>query len=267
MWVRQMVRMMTSTRTRQHLQFWLGGKLGDGVMEEESWFVMRPWAKVGTRPVVMNVPHFQKWAAKFKKARAKGVLDVNMLADVTTKQMYVDWLNMEPEPEVVLADPSKLWGDIWRRVSSGLVGREAFNLVYLLAHNRLGTRERGYRLMPAKYKSDLCDNCKKETETVVHRYATCEWVASLWAYMADLLGKLDKEFEQLNLDTILGFHFRKGKRDGAVTWLLSNYLVFVNQEMVVKGRKPQLCELVGMLRYARTKLESQATKDVGVIQL
>ena len=264
LWVRQMIRMLTSTRTRKHLQFWLGGKLEVEGLQEE-WFVLRERARPGARLVVVTVPYFQKWMAKVKRARAKGVLDMDGLEDLTTRQMYAEWLRLEPDPGVVLEDGSKLWGDIWRRVSSGLIRGEAYNHVYLGAHDKLGTKERGYRLMPDKYKSDTCENCKKETETVRHRYVTCAWVASLWGWLVRVLGELEESLKQAEPEEILKFHFRKGKRDCAVTWLLAEYVAFVNEEIVLKGRKAQVCELVGVLRYMRSRLRYEAVQEVGYI--
>ena len=120
LWVRQMIRMLMSTRTRKHLQFWLGGKLEIEGLQEE-WFICKERARPGARLVAVTVPYFQKWMAKVKRARAKGVLDMDGLDDLTTRQMYAEWLRLEPDPGVVLEDGSKLWGDIWRRVSSGLI--------------------------------------------------------------------------------------------------------------------------------------------------
>ena len=144
---------------------------------------------------------------------------------------------------------------------------EAFNSVYLLAHDRLGTRERGFRLMPDKYTTDACPNCEKDVETVLHRYTTCEWVASLWSWLADLLVNLDDGLGKVTALEVLRFQYPKGLRETAVTWLLVNYIAIVNQEVVVKGRKIHLAEMVGMMRYARMRLKLEAVQDVGLIPL
>ena len=133
--------------TRLQLKFWLGDRLGCDKLDGQ-WYVMRPGARFGAKPVIMTVPYFEKWAAKYKKAMSKEIIKEDELEAVTNKGMYSEWLKLEPEPGVVLVEVDKPWSTIWDRVSSGLVGSDAFTAVYLLAHNRLGTRERGFRLMP-----------------------------------------------------------------------------------------------------------------------
>ena len=262
--VRQLVRMILSLRTRRHVTFWLGGKLGwEGLKEE--WFVMRKGVRRGAKPVVITSPYYQKWAAMFLKAKAKGIIDVDDLENVTTRQMYAEWMNLQSEAMVVLEEPDKPWSTIWARLLSGLVVDDAVNSAYLLAHNRLGTRERGVKLMPDKYKSNKCPNCDKEAETVVHRFSTCEWVASMWAWMADLLKELDEGLDKVPVLDILRFQYPKGLRENAVTWLVGNYIAIITQEVVTKGRKLQVSELVGMLRISTDKLKHRAVKDVGPI--
>ena len=116
--VRHLVRMMLSSRTKKHLNFWLGKSLDCEVLEEE-WYVMRRGVGRGAKPVVITSPYFERWAALFKRARNKGVLDMDELDAVTTKQMYEKWIDLEREPEIVLEEVGKPWGTIWTRVAMG----------------------------------------------------------------------------------------------------------------------------------------------------
>ena len=52
-----------------------------------------------------------------------------------------------------------------------------------------------------------------------------------------------------------------------MTWLFVNYIAIVNQEVVVKGTKIHLAEMVGMMRYARMRLKLEAVQEVGLIPL
>ena len=52
-----------------------------------------------------------------------------------------------------------------------------------------------------------------------------------------------------------------------MVWLLVNYIAVVNQEVVIKGRKMQVAELVGMMRCAKMRLKSEAVMEVGAIPL
>ena len=57
----------------------------------------------------------------------------------------------------------------------------------------------------------------------------------------------------------------KGLREGAVTWLLTEYLAMVDREVVMKGRKVSVAELVGVLRYAMASLRPGMKLEVGTI--
>ena len=262
--VRQLVRMMVSPRTRKHLNFWLGKSLDCNLLDEE-WFVLRKGVSRGAKPVVITSPYFQKWAALFRKARTKGVVDIDELDTVTTRGMYAEWLSLQDEPEIVREEADKPWGTVWTRVASGLVVDEAINPVYLLAHNRLGTRERGHRLMPDKFKTNVCPNCEKEVETVDHRYVTCEWVASLWAWTAGVLVRLDDSLDRVPVMEVLRFQFQKGLREAAVVWMLASYIAIINREVLLKGRKLGVGELAGLLKHAKSKMKLEAVQDVGPI--
>ena len=138
---------------------------------------------------------------------------------------------------------------------------------YELSFPRMCMTYSGFRLMPDKYTTNQCPNCKKDVETEGHRYATCDWVASLWAWLADILGKVDQDLAQVQVQDLLKFHFAKGRMDAAVTWILASYVSIINQEVVIKGRKLRVCELAGIMRYFKSKLRHEAVQDVGFIPL
>ena len=96
---------------------------------------------------------------------------------------------------------------------------------------------------------------------------TCEWVASLWAWTADVLIKLDESFDKVPVVEVLRFQFQKGLREAAVVWIVASYVAIINQEVVIKGRKLRVCELAGMMRYAKSRLKHEAVQDVGFIPL
>ena len=82
-----------------------------------------------------------------------------------------------------------------------------------------------------------------------------------------MLMGLDEGLGELTVLEVFRFQYQKGLRENAITWLLANYIVIINQEVVMKGRKIQLSELVGMLRYAKTRVSREAVLDVGAIPL
>ena len=94
---------------------------------------------------------------------------------------------------------------------------------------------------------------------------SCDWVASLWAWTADALIELDEGLRGRPVLEILRFQYPKGLREGAVTWLLTKYIALIDREVVIKGRKMSVAELVGTLRYAMTGLRQGTRLEVGII--
>ena len=59
---------------------------------------MRSGVRFGAKPVMMTVPYFENWVAKYKKAKLKEIIKEDELEAVTNKGMYSEWLKLEQEP-------------------------------------------------------------------------------------------------------------------------------------------------------------------------
>ena len=80
-----------------------------------------------------------------------------------------------------------------------------------------------------------------------------------------MLIELDEGLRGRPVLEILRLQYPKGLREGAVTWLLTEYLAMVDREVVMKGRKVSVAELVGVLRYAMASLRPGMRLEVGTI--
>ena len=91
-----------------------------------------------------------------------------------------------PVPVIVEQNPERDWILIWKRIQSGVLSQEARSYLYLLAHERVGTRERGHRLMPGRFPSSRCLRCSLpdqdafQEETILHRCIQCICVRDAW---------------------------------------------------------------------------------------
>ena len=92
-----------------------------------------------------TMPYFEKWTAKYKKAKSKEIIKEDELEAVTNKGMYSKWLKLEPDPRAVLVEvekPSGCHQDWWEVMPS------MQSICWPILGWGVGTRERGFRLMP-----------------------------------------------------------------------------------------------------------------------
>merc|ERR1711954_240069 len=95
-----------------------------------------------------------------------------------------------PDPDITVKYPLRDWSSVWRRLQNGVLGSSAKGILYLIIHEKVGTRERGNRLMPGRFPSPLCSTCT-ETDTISHRYLNCSRVSESWDWLKAKLVTLD----------------------------------------------------------------------------
>ena len=141
---------------------------------------------------------------------------------------------------------------------------EAKSFLYLLIHERTGTKERGHRLMPGRFKSSECPNCEHE-ETLEHRYVSCGKVSSLWQWVRAHIEKLNISMVMMADFDLLQISFYKGNRENAILWLIGIYVEIVEKEIVGKGSSISTASLSGLFKQKKLQARYQALPDIGPI--
>ena len=244
-----------------HVNFWLGGRLGvrgmDGILFHQEW------TAGGIRD---NMPHMLECMRElFSEARDTARIDIFELQSVTAKEIYKSYTETLPPPAVEAKHPWRDWKTAWKRSVNPIIPRVAQNTVFLLLHDRVGTRARGRRLMPGRFESDLCPRCWGHPETQQHRYVDCDWVRDAWNRLRFIMENLDLSLRGVGDREILYLTFPRTERDTAVLWLLGSYLELVEREAIGERRKVSGHNLYGYLKYQKMAVKHLAVPNPGTI--
>ena len=64
--------------------------------------------------------------------------------EITTKEIYLELLTDIEPPKVEDKYSHQDWKLTWERLNSGTLSQQSKSYLYLLIHDRVGTRERGH---------------------------------------------------------------------------------------------------------------------------
>ena len=169
-------------------------------------------------------------------------------------------------PKVELKYWDRNWNLCWKRLDSGVLSFGARNVLFLLLHEKVGTKERGHRLMPTRYVTSLCPRCEIRVETQTHRYARCDAVMHTWESVKDLIVSLDPVLLSVSNKRLLHLDYPKVRRENAILWLLGVYLEYVECEVIRHDNRVTSVGLIGYLRYRKLASRDLAIPNLGFIQ-
>ena len=183
----------------------------------------------------------------FSEAKLCERFDPNSISSSTTKSLYLSLTETMPPATVILKYPERNYNLTFKRLMSGVLSKNSRTIIYLFIHERVSTRERGFRLMRNRYDSPLCYRGCGLVETPTHKYATCLWVSSAWNKILDLIIDLDQTMVFESSCDILCLNFPHKARDNAILWLIGHYLEFVEDETIIKNSKVTGDQVMGYL--------------------
>ena len=262
--MKQLFRSITGNpRGRNHIDLWLGSRLSLPHLTS-TFYHLKGRAGRGTD----STPQIFKTALKFVlKSLEDGIFMPNDIEEVTTKILYSCFIEDLPTPISEQKYTERDWPLIWKRVQSGVLSPAAKSHFYLLAHERVGTRERGNRLMPGRYPSSQCPRCclPITPETILHRYVNCFFVNEAWEWLRAHLTTLDICLDLLDDSEFISLTFPKGLQEHSVLWMLSLYIEIVEREVVLKQHKLDLAFVIGFFKQKKQLAKTQAMPDIGII--
>ena len=246
---------------KYHYDFWLGKRLGIDGLESEFYHIK---GRVG-RETDYTPKLFLSALDTVSEIFEKGIVAQSDISEITTKELYLALLEELPLPVVQVRNPDKDWDLIWQRLRNGVLTPESKSILYLIVHERVGTRERGHRLMPGRFPSPLCAICRREPDTDQHRYLSCESVSQTWNWLVDTMILLEPSLSMSDDIEILRLNFTKGLRENALLWLLSIYTEIVEKEVVLKGHILDPVSVRGLFRQQKQRSRYMAIPDLGPI--
>ena len=170
-----------------------------------------------------------------------------------------------PPPLIVLKYPERDYNLIFKRINSSVLTKKAKTLLYVLVHERIYKRERGFRIMPGRYDSPLCGRGCGLIETSTHKYATCVWVSSAWQKVLDYIFAMEPTLVFESSQDILNLNFSVTQRDNAILWLIGHYLEFIEEHSVIENNRVFSLQIMGLLSGKLMECKYKAMPDIGII--
>ena len=130
------------------------------------------------------------------------IFDPTDIVEVTTKEIYLSYLQRLPPPKNQRDFCEQDLPLTWNRFKSGLLSLKAKTYLYLIIHDKVGTQERGNRLMSSRFPSDLCPRCKEERKSLEHRIIKWNFVSESWKWLRSVINLLDSStvlFEDISI--------------------------------------------------------------------
>ena len=197
----------------KHIKFWIGLYLRD-IMP-----VMGQGVYADEQP-----EYFQYLKEVFKEAHALEIIKIENLNSVTAKQIYEDFTSTFPPPKVIYRYSDLPWEDIWRRLNRPVIDSPVKDILFMVIHNVLPTRDRLYKLR--KCNSSQCTAGDGE-EDVEHLFTSCIRTQVAWAWARRKIMNLmtfndgfPSNFELLHLayETMM---------EDEVLWIIAQYCYYV----------------------------------------
>ena len=168
--------------------------------------------------------YFQHLKKLFMEAHALEIIKIENLNSVPAKQIYEDFTSSFPPPKVVYRHADLPWENIWRRLNRQVIDSPVKDILFMLIHNVLPTRDRLYRLR--KCNSSQC-TAGDGDEDVEHLFTSCTRTQVAWAWARRKIMNLmtfndgfPSNFELLHLsyETMM---------DDEVLWIIAQYCYYV----------------------------------------
>ena len=166
----------------------------------------------------------------------------------TAKEIYSSYTESFPPPKVeynpdYVNVSSMMWGNVWNRVASPMLGPMQRHVVWRAVNNVLPTRERYWRMRILERDNrqvihPVCNRCDlREVDNVTHMFTGCGLVREAWCWVRRrLLDLLPEDMVDLSNRELVHMMFPKERFDQELVWILGNYMAWVFEEAVNKGR-------------------------------
>ena len=119
-------------------------------------------------------------------------VDKTSLSGTTTKDLFKSYTETMPPSNIEMSYVERDWNKVWKRLCSNVLHPHARNCLFLIIHERVHTRERGYRILRHLYDSPLCLRCTSgSVDSQLHRYTKCLSTREAWFTFRELVESID----------------------------------------------------------------------------
>ena len=216
LFLRQTCRLLSNENFNsfKHINFWIGSFLAD----------MLPTMQAGDQHE--DIPdYFLHMRDLFTQAHALEIIDISQLNSVPCKDIYRDFTSTFPPPKVINKYEDLPWNDIWKRLNFTVLGSTLRDLMFMLIHNILPTRDRLARL--GRCADSICRE-GDGTENVEHLFSGCSRTQVAWAWARRKVQHLMPQSDIYPSDfELLHLAFSSNTLEKEIVWLLSHYCWYV----------------------------------------
>ena len=190
--------------------------------------------------------------------------EADKLNVVTTKSLYLQFLDALPNSTVQSKYSEYNWDTIWERLDSAVLQPKARNILFFLIHERLFTRELGHRFIPAVITNPLCIRCEQNTvESTVHLMCECMKIIEPWNSIRDILETIDISLVFETDQSLINLNYNTASTSNSILWIIGEYLVFIDEEKVCSGKSSS--SLLNYLRCRWLECSKLAMPSIGFI--
>ena len=208
----------------KHIKYWIGHFLGDII----------PAMQGGPHPAVVP-DYFQHLRTLFTQAHALEIINVENLNAVPCKEIYADFTSSFPPPKIVYKFDNLPWDEIWGRLNLPVLVSEVRDLMFMLIHNILPTRDRLARL---RRRQDALCSAEDGIESAEHLFTACTRTQVAWAWARRKIIHLmpvsniyPSDFELIHLA------FEPNTMEKEIVWLISHYCWYVWDQKKKHGNR------------------------------
>ena len=271
LFIRQTTRILTSQSNSpyKHLKYWIGITL-------KKYFP--DMAGGAHSPVVPK--YFRHMNELMKEAIEDKVVKVESLECSNAKLIYQHLTSTIEPPKVILKFKELPFEAIWERMENPVIEGSAKNLLFKMINNIIPNRARLFRMNKALHPWCVSSTCLVRrmamgplaegvrdraamweevggvVEDITHQFCVCPRVAEVWAW---LRGRIVEELfarGQAGCSDfeLLHFSFPETQHDTTIVWMLSIYVEFIYNELVIHNRNITIDKLKAILAAKHLEL-------------
>ena len=208
-------------KTFQHLEYWLGDLLG--LLSTDNT----------TGTVAADTPvHFEKIGILLTDLMISDALNASNFSSITNKEIYQVFMSDLCPPKIV-RETGRDYRKVWRRLYTSVVESRPREILFMLIHNKLPIPERLFRI--SVKRDPYCETCLgAEISDIEHFFCTCTNVSLLWTWTKNRIMTLVQSVGVTDWE-LLNLLFPHTQYETEVVWLISNYIWFVWENIMVKS--------------------------------
>ena len=223
LFLRQPCRMLAEPNFNsfKHIRYWIGLCLEETLPD------------MGAGDHAEQVPeYFQHLRRLFLEAHANEVINVERLNSVPAKEIYKDFTDTFPSPKVIYKYENLPWNDIWARLNRTVINSQVRDIMFLVIHNILPTRDRLSRLNQCR--DDQCEQ-GDGVEDVEHLFTSCVRTQVAWAWCRRKIMNLMPDLQTYPSNFELIHLAYDSMMDDEILWLVSNFCAYVYNQKKQKS--------------------------------